>query len=85
MVSRLLFSTGRSNFCDVEIFIFFNKLKITDLSFFYVEIFFPKNGIETVDALCFQVYNPDQGVRGELRHGQIERHLTLRSGLAGVY
>ncbi len=31
---------------------------------------------ETVDALCFQ---------GELRHGQIERPLTLRSGQAGVY
>ncbi len=27
---------------------------------------------ETIDALCFQVYNPDQGVRGELRHGQFK-------------
>jgi len=31
-----------------------------------------RNPKETVDALCFQVYNPDQGVRGELRHGQIK-------------
>ena len=31
---------------------------------------------ESIDALCFQ---------GELRRGQIERHLTLRSGQAGVY
>jgi len=34
--------------------------------------------------LCFQVYNPDQGVRGELWRVQIERHQTLRSGQAGV-